>query len=568
MQHLNLAPAEYVDEPTWFGEPENPLFGWLSRPARRTILGGVVIVPSVGYEARCSKGALRQLARQLAVSGFVALRFDFRGTGDSSKDFSEVLPNSDWVFDVANAVDFLHSLGLASVSVVGIRLGATLIGAAMSDLGINVSSVVLWDPCESGGSYLRELRALESLRRSQMPLSEDGSVETAEFVFSREMTMSLRSINLSSLATVDGLASTLIITRTSRPLSSSLHAIFKANEARFSTTDEQEALLNVVPFSAALPLVTIEMIIRWVSENGVGKSTELTFNPVVETNIRGDVSTIGIREHATYLGEQKLFAMLSVPLRSVVGPWIIIIGNIHEDHTGQSRIWVELARRWAQSGLRCARVDLSGLGESTGPNQVSPLDQFDPRWIDDVITLGRSLNPQDPSNTVFIGFCAASQFAMEGGLALNSKGVCVINPLIERNVMHAITILQHSFSPSSKFTAEFMKRLYLAFRRTTVTLWEVLRRILPWSWSHEIFHEVMVNGSNLLILGSSEDLPFHPQVPILRSLEARYAESIKKYSYILVPDFDHAMTFAGGRNRIATLLEEHVRSAFLPRTTS
>jgi len=176
-----------VDEPTWFGRDEEPLFGWLTRPLSMETVGGVVIVPSVGYEARNAKRALRHLAWSLARAGFVTLRFDPRGTGDSSHDFTDVLASPDWIVDVKTAVTFLRSAGVESVAVVGFRLGATVAAAAIAQQNIDLSSLVLWDPCESGGSYLKELRALERLRHDNSSESADGSIETSEFLFSQEM---------------------------------------------------------------------------------------------------------------------------------------------------------------------------------------------------------------------------------------------------------------------------------------------------------------------------------------------------------------------------------------------
>ncbi len=559
---MSVTSTNFSEEPTWFGPAEVPLFGWLTLPTSPEILGGVVIVPSVGYEARSAKRALRYLARQLGAAGFMVLRFDLRGTGDSSKDFNEVLPNPDWISDVAHAVGLLRSHDVQSVSVVGMRLGATLISSAITEIGIDITSVVLWDPCESGQSYLRELRALESLRRSQRIEGEDGSVETAEFLFPPEMARSLRSIKASSLGVAGRTARALVITRTSRPLSTTLRRSLESNRTEFRTTDEQEELLNVLPFDGTLPVKTTVMIVSWLREGGL----EQRNNPVLalqsETILRGGEGTVEIYEHAKFLGEQNLFAVLTVPAQTPIGPWIVIIGNVHEDHTGQSRLWVELSRRWAQVGLRCARVDLSGLGESAEPHHARPLDRFDSRWVDDVVTVGNSLDQNRPSNTVFVGFCAGAELAMEGALALHSQGICVINPPLERNVMHAVMTLRHSQSRVSRFIAKYLNRLFVAHGRITITGWETLRKVFPRKWSHDILQEIRANGSNIFVLGSPDDLSLHSKVPLLRFLERRHAEAIKKLPYTLVPDLDHDMTNAGGRAKIVTLLEEHIRKTY------
>ena len=97
----------------------------------------------------------------LAARGFVTLRFDFDGTGDSSGGFNDAGRDQLWIESVVEATKYLRSLGLNSVSAVGMRLGATLFGVAADRHQLDLSSVVLWDPCDSGQSFLRELNALD-----------------------------------------------------------------------------------------------------------------------------------------------------------------------------------------------------------------------------------------------------------------------------------------------------------------------------------------------------------------------------------------------------------------------
>lgn len=553
---------EIVDEPTWFGGRDVPLFGWLARPSTDEILGGVVIVPPVGYEARNAKVAVRQLARELARSGFVALRFDLHGTGDSASDFEEILPNPGWLADIASAVGFLRAAGVESVSIVGMRLGATLAGVAGSDQDLALSSVVLWDPCESGWNYLRELRALEALRREEFTERDDGSVETAEFLFSKDMVTALRSFKLLALTDNYCVSRSLVIVRSSRPLSPTLDSRLRAVGAEFRGAEEQEALLEVLPFYAATPHATIGTIVDWLLESAEPESKRVSFDLVSQTDLTANSGANVIRERATFLGSQGIFAMVSEPVHSPVGPWIVLIGNVHDDHTGQSRMWVELARRWAGSGLRCARVDLSGLGESTRPGQEIVAEPFDRRWLNDVVMLGHVLDPNDPSNTVFVGFSGAGPLAIEAVWALRSRGICLISPQLGRNVIHAILRLQDSSSRISRNVAAGLKGPINSHPFVVTTLWESLRRFFPRKWSGDVLHDIYRYGSDMLVLRSAQDQSIFSRVPIVRSIEGRRDESAHEYPVMVVSDLDHGMTFAGGRQRVFSILEEHVRKTF------
>jgi pimeloyl-ACP methyl ester carboxylesterase len=89
-----------------------------------------------------------------------ALRFDYRGTGDSA--------GTEDCFRIGNSVEdalaareeLRASRGLARVGFVGLRLGASvaaLAAARCPDLPL----LVLWEPIVSGGPYLQELRRMQ-----------------------------------------------------------------------------------------------------------------------------------------------------------------------------------------------------------------------------------------------------------------------------------------------------------------------------------------------------------------------------------------------------------------------
>ncbi|WP_404379885.1 hydrolase 1, exosortase A system-associated [Caenispirillum salinarum] len=127
-----------------------------SRPARR---GVVIVVGGPQYRA----GAHRQyvtLARSLAEAGVPALRFDYRGMGDSGGDFRGFEDCGD---DIAAAVDTLleHQPGLEEVVLWGLCDGATAIAFHLADAGRRhpaVAGAVLlnpWARSESGAAAAR-----------------------------------------------------------------------------------------------------------------------------------------------------------------------------------------------------------------------------------------------------------------------------------------------------------------------------------------------------------------------------------------------------------------------------
>jgi exosortase A-associated hydrolase 2 len=141
----------------YFGASESPLFGVYHPPSSRAARSeGVVICAPLGREMLKTHRALRQLATMLAKDGYHVLRFDYFATGDSAGD-CELGTIERWVEDIRMAAKELTEMaGISAVSLIGLRLGATLAALASQTLS-DVRRVVLWEPIVLGPSYLDEL---------------------------------------------------------------------------------------------------------------------------------------------------------------------------------------------------------------------------------------------------------------------------------------------------------------------------------------------------------------------------------------------------------------------------
>jgi pimeloyl-ACP methyl ester carboxylesterase len=145
--------------PLYFGNSERPLYGVYHPPRTRDARAqGIVLCYPLGQEYMRAHRAFRQLAILLSKSGFPVLRFDYFGTGDSGGE-SDAGTFDQWLSDIGTAIDELKdNAGVERVSLVGLRLGASL-AARVQAARTDVSSVVLWDPIVIGASYLAELIA-------------------------------------------------------------------------------------------------------------------------------------------------------------------------------------------------------------------------------------------------------------------------------------------------------------------------------------------------------------------------------------------------------------------------
>ena len=166
----------------YFGPSNRRLFGVFDEPApgRGGELGAVLCHP-YGADYDSAYRSFRILAARLAKAGVHVLRFDYLGTGDSTGDIEDAsVP--EWIDNVCTALHELRAVhDLREVSLVGLRMGATLAALAAVECQI-VDRVVLWEPVVDGGEYVRTLRALhrawleDELREGREALSSDDDV--------------------------------------------------------------------------------------------------------------------------------------------------------------------------------------------------------------------------------------------------------------------------------------------------------------------------------------------------------------------------------------------------------
>jgi pimeloyl-ACP methyl ester carboxylesterase len=151
-------------EPHYFGSSDRQLLGIYHSPRGRARSHGVVLCPPGPQEYMRTHMVFRQLAVMLARDGFHVLRFDYYGTGDSSGG-SRDGNLGEWRQNIVTAAkDLKECSGVTKVSLIGLRLGATL--AALTPL--HVSNLVLWEPVVNGKTYLDELSEIHTRKFSNL----------------------------------------------------------------------------------------------------------------------------------------------------------------------------------------------------------------------------------------------------------------------------------------------------------------------------------------------------------------------------------------------------------------
>ena len=143
----------------------------------------------------------------------------------------------------------------------------------------------------------------------------------------------------------------------------------------------------------------------------------------------GRVARSSIVETPVWVGETGLFGIVTESPVHNAGPTAIFLSVANGHRVGPARTWVDLARRWAETGLRSIRVDLSGLGDS--PLRHKEQRDFEwcaPEAFDDVEEVARWCSPSDPSDVILVGLCASGYQAIDSAFHLTPRGVVAINP--------------------------------------------------------------------------------------------------------------------------------------------
>jgi pimeloyl-ACP methyl ester carboxylesterase len=552
---------ETVEQPFWFGPNDRPLFGWLTRPVEGLVRGAVVCAPPIGREARGGRRAIRALARSLAAQGYLTLRFDFDGTGDSSGGFNDPRRDELWMRSIVDATTYLRSLGVESVSAVGMRLGATLIGVAADRHDLDFASVVLWDPCDSGHSFLRELNALEALRRKDFRIVPGAPIETSEFVFSTQAVEEIRRVVLSETDRSSLGERALVVVRSDRAMSKRLRSHLTGDNVEWLTTSEQASLLDLDPIWAVLPTLTVQSIVSWFcAATPTWEPFELPSMPnsvVVST----EPDQLSVNERIVEVGPDRLFGIVSEPVGDIVGPLVVMLNVAIEEHTGPSRLWVELSRRWAGHGIRSVRFDMRGIGDSPWPPVRVEDNFFNEKWMSDIVTVVRALNPDDTSNSVFIGLCSGAYWAIEAALALHARGVCAINPPVYIDYLHSVRTLEASRHDLIRRVGirlkHFAKHPWMA-----ASTWHFVRIFMPSRINVDLVESLAANEIDLLLFYSIEEVWPYKTLPFLHTMDVRRLSNTRGREIEFIPGLDHGMHVASGRARAVELLDHHILEHF------
>ncbi len=201
--------------PTFFGPSEKQLYGVYHPPRAAPRDVGILLCYPAPQEYMRTHWAMRRLATMLAQRGFHVLRFDYSCTGDSAGDSHEAAL-AQWRLDIGLATAELKDMsGVNHVSVVGLRLGATLAAQATAE-GVTVRDLVLWEPVVKGDAYLEGLVAVGVRKFARLLYHARAQAdELVGFPFPESLARDTRALDL--LAAQPKAKRTILVTTEERP---------------------------------------------------------------------------------------------------------------------------------------------------------------------------------------------------------------------------------------------------------------------------------------------------------------------------------------------------------------
>lgn len=288
-----------------------------------------MLVGTPGVGAEPARRALHALALRLCESGYLVLRYDPPGAGDSADGPEDGLfrkPSLDAHREALNsALTAVRDSGVARVGAVGMRDGAAAVRWAQH----RMHASVLWDPAEL------------SVARPARAGGEPGQ--------------------------------TLVLLREGRALSARVRASFDEH-TQWGVARGQAELLEPTADQVQLPEPTIGVVAWWLDRELDGELRPVRVAARTRRVVRGP-DQVPLVDELVAVGE--VAAVRTSLVGPATGPTVLFTAGPRWGRAGPHRTWLPLSRRVAAAGRPVLRLDLLDDGEPALLDLVQSLDLAD-----------------------------------------------------------------------------------------------------------------------------------------------------------------------------------------------
>jgi alpha-beta hydrolase superfamily lysophospholipase len=556
-----------IERPTWFGPAGRELFGWYTAPDGGVASAAVLLCPPVGEEEHNAHQTFRELAAALADRGTASLRFDYRGTGDSVGRWSDPDRVDDWIASVADAFAALRTLGPCQLSVVGMRLGATLAATAADRGLIDPDAMVLWDPC-SGKSMLREGRARNPNHQPPPP----GAVDTPGYLYDAAMVAALAGLDLAKGLDARPRVATLVLVRDDRPEPRGLRASLDGADVDWGDAKGQGELLDVPMTHSVVPHESLTRIAEWVADHARDQPNRRVALPVSSPLHLATAAGPALTERTVRLGPSGLFGITTECADLADrGPLVVLVNVANDRHVGPGRRWVDAARTWAALGFHVLRLDQSGTGDSPAHDGQEFGTLYAREWLEDLPTALAS-PPCAGRPLAVVALCSGAYSAMEAAFHVPVEQLYSINVILHSTITSKASPLGDDRRRAARPPIAPLLWLDRRHHRLAAGLWSVYRQLAPWHAPMATVGALAKRDTRVVLLLSPPDGRHFTEV-LYWSRRTRTLERAHRCEVVVDSDIDHTlMTQVGQRTVLdwitADLVARYPRDDVESRTAS
>lgn len=267
---MEIYNSRYGLDPFFFGETPKELFGCYHKPtqfpARKH---GILLCNPIGHEYIQSHRAFYQLAIKLAKVGFHVFRFDYFGCGDSAGEFDQGSIHQ-WISDIQMATSVLmERSNQRSISLVGLRLGATLAAKVIEQSDV-YDTLVLWEPVLNGRKYVEEL--LETHKSTYHKSNGEGKREPDTpkemhgFPLTAELKQDLEAIQLERIKSHSSIYLLTICNQSDVFYADELIRLVQAQPQAENQTISDHQVWREELYKRLIPIRTIDFLVNWIDK--------------------------------------------------------------------------------------------------------------------------------------------------------------------------------------------------------------------------------------------------------------------------------------------------------------
>lgn len=425
------------------------LLSWCHLPEKPTN-HAVIICPPVGHEFINSYRGLRHLADGLAEAGITGFRIEYQGVGDSSGLDTDPDRMQNWLKSIERTYEFVKNCGVEHISLVGLRMGATL--AAILAEKLELEALLCWVPVVEGRRYIREMLALQKTGENAGLDVDSSSLEGGGFLITRETMDEIASISLAQINPKKA-KRVFLFNSDDMPIPNELigHWASTLNDFQHTRLPGYADMMSLphhsqVPFEA-IGNITECLLSIFPEKKEISRSPFLELKQNQET--RFDCYTYGssaresmdagggfpVTETICQFSEESLFGIFSQPLLrdEEIKPTVLLLnaGSVHR--IGPNRNYIYIARQLLSMGFSVMRMDFLGLGDSIHPYILKENNPYMPEAPGNIRAAVSHLKDNfNVKEVILMGVCSGAYASFQAALHLNDlviREIVPVNPL-------------------------------------------------------------------------------------------------------------------------------------------